>query len=130
MGQRLIGVFQLFVKIVDFLLQSHELMSGVLVFAERGDRLGDFFRIHLSGQVHFDDDAVAVEREVGLLIEHQHESGRIGPDFISRDARSLDDCHAFQIGRDLLQRVAFRRFGRQANRVFSRIAVTHPVFAL
>lgn len=80
--QGLVGRLQLLVELVHLALERDELAPGILVLAERGNRLHDFVRIHLRGQVHANHHRVSLEAGVDLLIEDQDQARRVRPDLV------------------------------------------------
>ena len=129
-GQRLVRGLKFLLKVLVFLFQGDQLDPGIFVFPERRDCVSDFFCVDLGDEIDCHDDGIAVNGRIGLLIEDEDEAGGIGPDFIFGDVHAVDDRDAFEIGRDLFERVAFGGFRRHANGIFAGVAVPHPVLAL
>jgi hypothetical protein len=116
--------------LVIFLLQRDELMPSVLVLPQGRDSLSHFFRIDLGDQIRCDNDGVAIERRVGLLLQDKDQPSGIGSNLVFRHIQTVHDCDAFEVDGDLLQGISFGRFGGHADGVFSGVTVSHPVFTL
>jgi hypothetical protein len=116
--------------LVIFLLQRDELMPSVLVLPQGRDSLSHFFRIDLGDQIRCDNDGVAIERRVGLLLQDKDQPSGIGSNLVFRHIQTIHDCDAFEVDGDLLQGISFGRFGGEADGVFSGVTVSHPVFTL
>ena len=128
--QQLIRRFELFLEIINLVFERGKLGPGALVFTKGQDRLSNLVGVDLRHEIDGDHHAVSVQPEVGLLIKHKNQAGGVGSDFIFRNVRPFYDGDAFQIGRYLFQRIAFRGLGCQAHGVLPRVAVTHSEFTL
>jgi len=128
--QGLVRRGELLLQLVIFLLQRDELMPGILVLPQGRDGLSHFFRIDLGYQIRSDHDGVPIEGRVGRLLEYKDQPRGIGSDLILCHIKTIYDGDAFEIYGDLFQGVSFRCFSGQAERVFSGVAVSHPIFAL
>ena len=114
--------------ITDYdIIGSAQLGTGIFVFAKRCDRPRHFVRIHLREQIHFHDHDIAIQRRGDLLIQHQHQPSRIGPDFVFRNIHIMNDGDALQIGGHLFERVPFGCLGGKSDRIFPGVAVPHAM---
>lgn len=128
--QGLIGDIQLILKLLILPPQRNQLGASIFALAKRRDRLRHLVRVHLRKKVHAYHHDIAIEGCRDLLGKHNHQSGRIGTDFVFGHFHITDDGDAFQVDRDLFESVSFGGFGGEPDRIFSSISVSHSMFTL
>jgi len=126
----LIDRSEFFLQLFVLLFQSNQLRTSVFVLPKGNNRSCHLIGIHLCKEIHFHNHNIAVQGCSDLLIEHEHQPGGVGADFISRDIHIAHDCDAFKIGRDLLERVSLGRLGGDPNGVLTGIVIPHSVLTL
>lgn len=129
-AQHLVHRLELLLKLFVFLFQLGQLHTSIFVFPKRRDRTGDLLRIHLRQKICLDDYNIAVKTRGDLLIEHQHQAGRIRADLVFGHVHAIDNRYALQIRGNLFECVPLGRLRRETDRIFSGIAVAHAMFAL
>jgi hypothetical protein len=128
--QGLIRRLKVLLQLIIFLLQRDELMPSVLVLPQGRDGLSHFFRIDLGYEFRADNNGVAIERRVGVLLQDKDQTSSIGSNLVFCHIQTVHDRDAFEIDGDLFQGISLGRFGGQADGVFSGVTVSHPVFTL
>lgn len=129
-GQGLICGVEILLELFILLLQCRQLHARVFILPECRNGLADFFRINLGRQVDPHDDCLTVERRIDLLVEHENQTGGVGTDFVFGDVHPLDYGDTLQVCGDLFECVPLGRFRGKPDRVFARVAVSHPVLPL
>ncbi len=130
MAQSLIDGIEFLLQLFIFLLQRSQLNTGIFVFAKRCNRPRNFVRIHLCEKSYFHDHDISIQRRGDLLIEHKHQPGRIGPDFVFGDIHIMNDRDALEISGNLFECVPFGCLGGKSDRVFPGVAVPHAMLTL
>jgi hypothetical protein len=126
----MIDRFELFLQLFILLFQRNQLRTSIFVLPKGNDRSCHLIGIHLCKEIHFHNHSIAVQGCSYLLIEHEHQPGSVGADFISRDIHVTNDCDAFKIGRNLFERVSLSRLGGDPNGILTGIAIPHSVLTL
>jgi hypothetical protein len=126
----LIDRSEFFLQLFVLLSQRNQLRTSVFVLPKGDDRSCHLIGIHLCKEIHFHNHHIAVQDCRYLLIEHEHQPGGVGANFISRDIHIAHDCDAFKIGRNLFERVSLGRLGGDPNGVLTSIAIPHSVLTL
>jgi len=129
-SQRLIDRLELLLQLFIFLLQLSQLHTRIFIFPERRNRTRNLLGIHLRQKICVDDYDIAVETGGDPLIEHQHQAGRIGSNFVFGHVHAVDNRHALQVRGNLFKRVPFGCLRRETDRIFASVAVTQAMFAL
>lgn len=126
----LINRSEFFLQLFVLLFQRNQLRTSIFVLPKGNDRSCHLIGIHLCKEIHFHNHNIAVQGCSYLLIEHKHQPGGVGADFISRDIHIAHNCDAFKIGRDLFKRVSLGRLAGDPNGVLTGIAIPHSVLTL
>ena len=128
-GQGLIGGIELLTKLIGFGPKRNEFLFRAFILPEGGNGLNDFVLIDLRREIDMDHYIAAFDARTGLLIENRDDAGGVRPDFIARNVEVFDFGYALQIGRDLLEGVAFGGLNGQPSGVCPRVMIPHTGFA-
>ena len=129
-AQGLIDDIEFPLQLFIFLFQRSQLHTGIFIFPKRRDRARHFVRIHLREKIHFHDHDIPIQRRGDLLVEHDHQSGRIGSDFVLGHIHVMDNGDALQVRCHLFERIPLGRLAGKSDRVFAGIAVAHAMLTL
>lgn len=87
--------------------------------------MNDFLLIGLHGEIDVNDGDALFETCARLLIEDRHDAGCVCPNFIARDVEIFDFSDTLQIGRHLLERIAFGSLDGHAGGVRPCVIIPH-----
>lgn len=128
--QRLIDGFEFLLQLFILPLQRSQLGTSIFAFPKRRDRPCHLIRVYLRKQVHAYHHNVAIEGRCDVSAEHNHQSGRVGTDFVFGHIHITDDGDVLQVNRDLFERVSLGGSCGKPDRILASVTVSHSMFAL